>query len=112
MAFFSARRTSWNTKACVFLLAKFKLIFSYITIFFILSWIKNEYNNPELYITENGWSDDDGETVDIGRINYMRDHLNAVLQAIHEDGCNVKGYTVWSIMDNFEWLAGYTYVLI
>lgn len=45
---------------------------------------------------------------DIGRINYMRDHLNAVLQAIHSDGCNVKGYTVWSIMDNFEWLAGYT----
>lgn len=71
------------------------------------SWIKNEYNNPELYITENGWSDD-GESYDVDRINYMRKHLNAILDAIHKDGCNVKAYTVWSIIDNFEWLAGYT----
>lgn len=41
----------------------------------------------------------------------MSEHLNATLRAIN-DGCNVKGFAVWSIIDNFEWLAGFTYVLL
>lgn len=71
----------------------------------LLIWIKNKYGNPEVLITENGFSDK-GELEDEGRIKYMKDHLAAVSEAI-EAGCNVTGYTVWSIIDNFEWLSGY-----
>lgn len=74
---------------------------------FFIRWIKDEYNNPEVIITENGWSDD-GETNDTGRIEYLRKHLLELLKAVVEDGCNVSGYAVWSIIDNFEWLEGFT----
>ncbi|CAO1424560.1 unnamed protein product [Diamesa tonsa] len=73
----------------------------------VLKWIKLNYNNIPVYITENGWSDD-GELEDNDRIEYLRDHLISVSKAINEDKCNVIGYTVWSIIDNFEWLMGYT----
>ena len=73
----------------------------------VLKWIKVNYNNIPVYITENGWSDD-GQMEDNDRIEYVTDHLIAVSKAINEDGCNVIGYTVWSIIDNFEWLMGYT----
>jgi len=72
----------------------------------LLNWIRVEYNNPPLFISENGWSDD-GELEDNGRIQYLKDHLASVSKAI-DDGCNVIGYAVWSIIDNFEWLEGYT----
>lgn len=72
----------------------------------ILQWIRDNYNNVEVLITENGWSDN-GDLDDIGRVEYLRGHLKATLKAI-SDGCNVTGYTVWSIIDNFEWLSGFT----
>ena len=62
-----------------------------------------------MIITENGWSDD-GELEDHGRIDYYKTHLTEILKAIVEDECNVKGFTAWSVIDNFEWLRGYTYV--
>lgn len=71
------------------------------------SWIKNEYDNPEVIITENGWSDD-GELNDVGRIDYLKSHLQATLEARIVDGCNVTGYTHWSVIDNFEWGRGYS----
>lgn len=71
------------------------------------SWVKNEYNNPEVVITENGWSDR-GELEDNGRIDYLTGHLQAVLDANTLDDCNVTAYTYWSVIDNFEWLQGYT----
>lgn len=58
---------------------------------FLNRWIKKEYNNPSVIITENGWSDK-GELKDNGRIKYLYDHLQAILKAIMEDKCNVKGY--------------------
>lgn len=73
----------------------------------LLRWIRDEYDNPEVIITENGWSDD-GELEDTGRIEYLRNHLQQVLIAVNEDACNVQGYAYWSIIDNFEWLRGYT----
>lgn len=73
----------------------------------IFRWIKNEYKNPEVIISENGWSDD-GRINDVDRVQYLKDHLSQVVNAVRSDGCNVKGYTVWSIIDNFEWLSGYT----
>lgn len=72
-----------------------------------LNWIRIEYNNPPVLITETGWSDV-GEMEDEGRIEYFNSHLLAVSRAINEDGCNVVGYTAWSLMDSFEWSSGYT----
>ena len=73
--------------------------------------IKNQYPNyKEIYITENGmgYKDDfvDGTIDDEPRIDYIKRHLQAVLQA-NEDGANVNGYFVWSLMDVFSWSNGY-----
>lgn len=74
----------------------------------VLKWIKDRYNNPKVMITENGWSDEGG-TKDYDRIAYFNDHLNAVATAIDEDKCNVIGYFAKSLLDSFEWDAGYKY---
>ncbi|XP_063922298.1 myrosinase 1-like [Zophobas morio] len=73
----------------------------------VLKWVKDKYNNPPVFITENGFSDS-GELEDEGRIQYYKLHLEALLEAIHEDGVNVKGYAAWSLLDNFEWMVGYS----
>ncbi|XP_069695509.1 myrosinase 1-like [Periplaneta americana] len=72
-----------------------------------LNRVKEEYNNPAVIITENGFSDH-GELNDTDRINYVTSYLTEMLKAINEDGCNVFGYTLWTLMDNFEWNEGYT----
>lgn len=69
-------------------------------------WINKEYDNPMVIVTENGVSDK-GDLNDWDRIEYFNSYLEAVLDAI-EDGCKVKGYIAWSLMDSFEWKAGYT----
>lgn len=74
----------------------------------LLVWIKNNYNNPLVYITENGWSDEPNLIEDDGRVDYLKTHLAAMSRAINNDNCNVKAYTVWSLIDNFEWMQGYT----
>lgn len=45
---------------------------------------------------------------DAKRIRYHHDYLSSLQAAIKEDGCNVKGYFVWSLLDNWEWAAGYS----
>lgn len=72
----------------------------------VLNWIKKEYGNPSVFITENGYPDG-GDLKDVGRVNYYRSYLREVLKAIHYDNCTVIGYTAWSLMDNFEWFYGY-----
>ena len=64
-----------------------------------------------LYITENGCSyadtlSPDGRIHDDKRVAYLRAHFDAVLTAI-ESGVDMRGYFVWSLMDNFEWAHGY-----
>ncbi|MCS6774012.1 MAG: GH1 family beta-glucosidase, partial [Thermoflexales bacterium] len=63
-----------------------------------------------IYITENGASFEDtvidGRVHDARRIAYLRAHLEAVYRAI-QDGVDVRGYFVWSLLDNFEWSFGY-----
>jgi beta-glucosidase len=65
----------------------------------------------DLWVTENGAAtreDDDGTAVhDPERITYLRDHLDAVLTA-RQAGLPVRGYYVWSLMDNLEWAFGWT----
>ncbi|XP_078000972.1 cytosolic beta-glucosidase-like [Glandiceps talaboti] len=75
----------------------------------LLGWIKKEYNDPVIYITENGFSGREPENLeDIGRVRYYMSYMNEVLKAIKLDGVRVQGYTAWSLLDNFEWQAGYT----
>ncbi|XP_026738673.1 myrosinase 1-like [Trichoplusia ni] len=72
-----------------------------------LNWIKNAYNNPKILITENGVSFEAG-LHDTKRVNYIDAYLRALHAAIYKDGCHVLGYTYWSLMDNFEWMRGYS----
>jgi beta-glucosidase len=76
-----------------------------------LTRIRQEYGAPEVMITENGVPDDARDssrpTVDDTRVEFLEQHLRALHQAI-TDGCRVTGYHVWSLLDNFEWAAGYT----
>ncbi len=72
------------------------------------------YTGPagtDLYVTENGAAyddvpDDDGFVEDTDRLAYVADHLAAVHAAI-EQGATVRGYFLWSLLDNFEWAYGY-----
>jgi beta-glucosidase/6-phospho-beta-glucosidase/beta-galactosidase len=73
----------------------------------VLNWINTKYHNPSIIITENGFSDK-GEIHDQGRIDFYKKYLRALLEAIHEDGVKVKGYAVWSLLDNYEWIVGYS----
>nr|AGP76182.1 beta-glucosidase 2 [Sphaerotermes sphaerothorax] len=72
-----------------------------------LNWIAKEYVNPPVCVTENGYSDYGGLN-DTQRVVYYTEYMKEMLKAIHEDGVNVFGYTAWSLLDNFEWLRGYT----
>ncbi|XP_029669522.1 myrosinase 1-like [Formica exsecta] len=73
----------------------------------IINKIATEYDNPPIYVLENGFSDRCCIT-DHSRISYLHSYLKAMLLAIHEDGCNVQAYSVWSLLDNFEWAFGYS----
>jgi beta-glucosidase/6-phospho-beta-glucosidase/beta-galactosidase len=73
----------------------------------ILKWIKDTYRNVDVLITECGYPDTTGDVDDEPRVEFFRLYLNATLQAIHEDGVNVKAFMAWSLMDNFEWQQGY-----
>ncbi|XP_046748535.1 myrosinase 1-like [Diprion similis] len=72
----------------------------------LLRKIKSEYNNPPVYITENGLPDNGG-LQDYQRIKYHYLYLKEVLRAVQRDGCNVQRYTFWSLLDHFEWNSGY-----
>ncbi|XP_017782122.1 PREDICTED: myrosinase 1-like isoform X2 [Nicrophorus vespilloides] len=75
----------------------------------LLNFIKEEYGNPDVVIAENGYAGEYEEfTQDCRRIHYHNKYLEQVLLAITEDKCNVKAYTAWSFLDNFEWLRGYS----
>uniref|UniRef100_A0A665VBI9 beta-glucosidase n=1 Tax=Echeneis naucrates TaxID=173247 RepID=A0A665VBI9_ECHNA len=74
----------------------------------LLSWIKEEYGDPEIYITENGVATDTKTTYDdSARVFYYKTYVDEALKAHNLDGVNVKGYIATSLMDSFEWLNGY-----
>ncbi|XP_066477611.1 lactase/phlorizin hydrolase [Tiliqua scincoides] len=74
----------------------------------LLKWIKDEYNNPPIYVTENGISERvDGGFNDTWRIHYLKNYINEALKGVILDGVDLRGYTVWSLMDNFEWAVGF-----
>ena len=78
----------------------------------MLNKINNEYTVPPIYITENGASfpdevSADGKVHDPRRLNYLKNHFIQTRLAM-QDGVDVRGYFVWSLLDNFEWGHGYT----
>ena len=69
------------------------------------------WNVKEIYITENGCSSadvlaPDGHVYDTDRVMYLRNYLMNLQRAVSE-GVPVRGYFLWSLMDNFEWADGY-----
>ena len=77
----------------------------------LLLWIRDRYGNPPIFITENGCATpdvvaEDGTVADPRRVSFLEGYLGAVHEAI-ERGADVRGYFVWSLMDNFEWASGY-----
>ena len=73
-----------------------------------LAWLMNEYPGEDLYVSENGVSDNLGNLDDLPRVYYFKHYLNQMLKSVVLDKSPVKGYFAWSIMDNYEWSAGYT----
>ncbi|GII00723.1 GH1 family beta-glucosidase [Planobispora takensis] len=79
----------------------------------LLTGLRARYGDalPPVYITENGCSQPDeagpdGNVDDQARIAYLDGHIRAAEQAAAE-GVDVRGYYVWSLLDNFEWAEGY-----
>ncbi|MEO0776867.1 MAG: GH1 family beta-glucosidase [Bacteroidota bacterium] len=76
----------------------------------LLEWISERYDQPDIYITENGGAFPDqlvdGRVDDQDRLGYLKTYLAACREAI-DNGVKLRGYFVWSLMDNFEWAAGY-----
>jgi beta-glucosidase len=78
----------------------------------LLMRIARERPGLAMMVTENGAAYDDyvspeGAVNDPERVAYVRSHLSAVHRAI-ADGADVRGYFLWSLMDNFEWAYGYS----
>ncbi|MHC1693485.1 MAG: GH1 family beta-glucosidase [Sphaerochaetaceae bacterium] len=79
----------------------------------VIRWINKESGGRlPIYITENGCSANDavdkkGRIHDIERIGFLFEHFK-VCSALIEDGIPLRGYFVWSFIDNFEWAWGYT----
>jgi beta-glucosidase len=79
----------------------------------LLRRVQDEYTGStvKLYVTENGAAyddivEEDGSVNDTDRAEFLRLHLDAILDAI-EEGVDVYGYFYWSLMDNYEWAWGY-----
>lgn len=78
----------------------------------LLLRLKSDYGDPVIYVTENGAACRDqalekGQVQDDDRIEYLDGHLRAARRAI-ERGVKLRGYFVWSLLDNFEWSFGYS----
>nr|XP_020517025.1 cytosolic beta-glucosidase-like [Labrus bergylta] len=75
----------------------------------LLKYIKDTFNNPTVYITENGFSQlGPVEIEDVQRAEFYKDTILKVAEAIQEDGVRVRGYFAWSLLDNFEWADGFS----
>jgi beta-glucosidase len=81
-------------------------------LFVVLSELRDRYGNLPLYVTENGACFSEapgasGRIEDDRRIAYLHDHIAVCHQALAAK-VDLRGYFVWTLMDNFEWAYGYT----
>ncbi|KAM7461382.1 hypothetical protein LguiA_029503 [Lonicera macranthoides] len=79
----------------------------------LLSYVKDNYCDPVIYITENGFNTFTNQSLsqtcaDDDRKEYHQEHLKYLKSAIDDSGVTVKGYFAWSLLDNFEWSDGYS----
>lgn len=77
----------------------------------ILTRIHREYGPKAMVVTESGAAfedhlDGNSDVHDLQRIDYLRKHIQTVAQVIRQ-GVPIKGYVVWSFLDNYEWAEGY-----
>jgi len=68
--------------------------------------VSRRYGLP-VYVTESGCGDPTGAVDDTGRVLFLAEYVKHMRQAI-DQGADVRGYFVWSLLDNFEWGSGYT----
>jgi beta-glucosidase len=78
----------------------------------LLQRLRADYGDPALFVTENGAAFKDqrvenGQVQDDDRIEYLDSHLRAARRAIGR-GVRLQGYFLWSLLDNFEWIFGYS----
>ncbi len=89
----------------------------------ILTWVKDRYGDPEMYVMENGAAffdpptaakdDSAGAAADARRVrdplrvSYLREHIGAIRDALAA-GVRLRGYMVWSLLDNLEWSLGFS----
>jgi DNA-binding LacI/PurR family transcriptional regulator len=78
----------------------------------LLQRLAREYPSVPLYITENGaafndYVRPDGSVNDPDRVRFLAEHIDAVSEVVSL-GVDVRGYFVWSLLDNFEWSWGYS----
>jgi beta-glucosidase len=78
----------------------------------VITRLHDEYGVGSLYVTENGAAfgdvrTHDGRIHDVDRIAYLRAYLDAIATATRS-GVPIRGYFVWSLLDNFEWAEGYS----
>jgi len=78
----------------------------------MLNWISSRYPGYPVYVTENGCAVHEPDAAsaenDSLRCGFISDYINAVQSAVHEDGNDIRGYFLWSIIDNFEWIFGFS----
>ncbi|WP_338115063.1 GH1 family beta-glucosidase [Thiocapsa imhoffii] len=75
-----------------------------------LTWLRERYGNPPVFVTENGAAfhdrvEADGRVRDASRREFLEAYLFMLNRAI-AGGSDVRGYFVWSLLDNFEWALG------
>uniref|UniRef100_A0A0D9W752 beta-glucosidase n=1 Tax=Leersia perrieri TaxID=77586 RepID=A0A0D9W752_9ORYZ len=75
-------------------------------------YVNDRYKDTPIFITENGYSQHSNTNMedlinDVERVNYMQCYLKYLSSAVRK-GANVRGYFAWSLVDNFEWIFGYT----
>ena len=77
-----------------------------------VTYVKENYGNPTIVLSENGMDDPGNVTLPAGlhdttRLNYYKSYITELKRAM-DDGANVVGYFAWSLLDNFEWKSGFT----
>ncbi|MCH1624543.1 GH1 family beta-glucosidase [Fredinandcohnia quinoae] len=77
----------------------------------LIHYLRANYTDLPIVITENGASYPDqlmpdGSVHDSERTSYIQQHLQAIAE-LNDEGMNISGYFVWSLLDNFEWAFGY-----